>query len=68
MDSNDCHDLTMLSVNISNIAVITVKNVDYHYIIHNISKSDAINLLIFFLNFFCLVYIKRLILWPPISL
>ena len=24
-----CHDLTMLSVNICNIAVITVKNVDY---------------------------------------
>ena len=42
---NGCHDLTMLSVNISNIAIITVKNVDYCCIIHNISKSEAINLL-----------------------
>ena len=35
----------MLSVNIRDIAIITVKNVDYHCIIQNISKSDAINLL-----------------------
>ena len=43
---NGCHDLTMLSVNISDIAIITVKNVDYRCIIHNIHKSEAINLLI----------------------
>ena len=42
---NSCHDLAMLSVDISNIAIITVKNVDYRCIIHNISKSEAINLL-----------------------
>ena len=43
---NGCHDLLMLSVNISDITIITVKNVDYHCIIHNIkSKSKAINLL-----------------------
>ena len=41
---NGCHDLTMLSVNISNIAIITVKNIDCRCIIHNISKSEAINL------------------------
>ena len=41
---NGCHDLTMLSVNISNIATTTVKNVDYRCIIHNIGKSDSINL------------------------
>ena len=35
----------MLSVNISNIAIITVKNVDYHCIIHNISRSETIHLL-----------------------
>ena len=35
----------MLSVNISDITIITVKNVDYRGIIHNISKSEAINLL-----------------------
>ena len=29
-----CHDLTMLSVNISDIAIITVKNIDYCCINH----------------------------------
>ena len=42
---NGCHDVTILNVNIIDIAIITVKNVDYHCIIHNISKSEAINLL-----------------------
>ena len=42
---NGCHDLTMLSVNISYVAIITIKNFDYRCIIHNISKSEAINLL-----------------------
>ena len=37
---NGCHDLTMLSVNISDITIITVKNVA-----NNISKSEAINFL-----------------------
>ena len=49
MDSNFkiMHDnnLTMFCFDISNITTITVKNVDYGYIIHNISKSEAINLL-----------------------
>ena len=35
----------MLSVNVSNIATITTKNVDYRCVIHNISKSKGINLL-----------------------
>ena len=42
---NGCHDLTMLSVNISDIFIITVKNVNYRCIIHNISKSEGTNLL-----------------------
>ena len=42
---NGCHDLTMLSVYLSYIAIMTIKNFDYHYIIHNISKSEATNLL-----------------------
>ena len=42
---NGCHDLKMLSVNISNIAITTIKNVDYLCIIRNISKSEAIKLL-----------------------
>ena len=32
---NGCHDLTMLSVSISDIAIITIKNVDYRWIIHS---------------------------------
>ena len=35
----------MLCIDISDIAIITVKNVDYCCIIRNISKSEAINLL-----------------------
>ena len=42
---NSCHDSSMLSVNISDIAIITIKNVDYRCIIHSISKSEVINLL-----------------------
>ena len=42
---NDCYDLTILCLHTSDIAIITVKSVDYRYIIHNISKSEAINLL-----------------------
>ena len=41
---NGCHNLTMLSVNISDIAIITVKNIDYRCIIHSISKTELINL------------------------
>ena len=40
---NVCHNLTMLSVNISENAIITIKNVDHHCIIHNISESESIN-------------------------
>ena len=43
--NNGCHALTMLSVNISDIAIMTVKNVDYRCIVHNIRKSEATNLL-----------------------
>ena len=39
---NDCHDLTMLRLNISDIVIITVKGVDYRCIICNISNSEAI--------------------------
>ena len=41
MDAN----FKIMYVNISDIDIITVKNVDYRCIIHNISKSEAINLL-----------------------
>ena len=42
---NGCHDLSTLSFNISDIAIIAVKNVYYCCIINNISKSEAINFL-----------------------
>ena len=42
---NGCHDLTMLCLNIGDIVMITVKDVDYRCIIHDISKSEANNLL-----------------------
>ena len=35
----------MLSINIRNIAIITVKNVHYCCIINNISKPEAVDLL-----------------------
>ena len=38
-----CHDLLMRCLNISDIAIITVKGADYRCIIRGISKSDAIN-------------------------
>ena len=42
---NCCHDLSMLCLNISDIAIMTVKNVDYSWIMYNISKYEASNLL-----------------------
>ena len=42
---NACLDLTMLCLNISDIAIITIKKVDYRCIIYNIIKYEAINLL-----------------------
>ena len=42
---NGCHNLTMLCLNISDVGIITIKNVDYRCIIHSINKSEAINLL-----------------------
>ena len=41
---NGCHDVAMLNLNINEIATITIKNVDNCCIIHNICKSEAINL------------------------
>ena len=44
-DCNGCHDELILCLNLRDIAIITVKSIDYHCVIHDISKSDAINLL-----------------------
>ena len=37
--------MRMLGVNTSNFAIVTIKNNNYRCIIHNITKSEAINLL-----------------------
>ena len=50
---NGCHGLTVLTFDIRNIAIITIKNVDYHCIIHNISRSKAINIK----NILCLLIV-----------
>ena len=43
---NGFHDLSMLCLIISYIAIIIVKNIDYRCIVmYNISESEAINLL-----------------------
>ena len=42
---NGCHNLTMLCLNISDIAIITIKGVDQHCIVYYITKSEAIRLL-----------------------
>ena len=41
---NGFNDFSMLCLNISDIAIITVENVDYLCIMYNISKSEANNL------------------------
>ena len=42
---NRCHDLLMMSKNLSNIYILNIKNADYRCIISGINKSEAINLL-----------------------
>ena len=40
---NRCHNLLMMSINLSDIAIIKIKSSDYCCIINLISKNDAIN-------------------------
>ena len=42
---NRCHDLLMMSVSLSNITILNIKNSDYHCIISLISKNEAISLM-----------------------
>ena len=42
---NRCHDLLMMSMNLSNIVILNIKGFDYHCIISLISKNEAINVL-----------------------
>ena len=41
---NSCHDLLTISMNLSELAILIIKD-DYHCIISGISNSDAIKLL-----------------------
>ena len=46
--SNICnryHDLLMMSMNLSNIAILNIKGSDYRCVISGISKNEAINLI-----------------------
>ena len=40
-----CHDLLMISMNLNDIAILKIRNTDYHCIITGISKIEAIKLL-----------------------
>ena len=42
---NRCHDLLMMSMNLSDIAILNIKGSDYRCIISLISKNEAINLM-----------------------
>ena len=42
---NGCDVFIMLNFNISNFAIITIKNFDYCCIVRNFHKSETINLL-----------------------
>ena len=42
---NRCHDLLMMSMNLSDIAILNIKSADYCCIISGISKNEAISLM-----------------------
>ena len=42
---NRCHDLLKMSINLSDIAILNIKDSDYCVIISLISKTEVINLM-----------------------
>ena len=42
---NGCHDLLMMSMKLSDNAILNIKDADYRCIINRISKNEAINLM-----------------------
>ena len=42
---NRCHDLLMISLNLSDIAILNIKSADYRCIISRISKNEVIKLM-----------------------
>ena len=43
---NGCHDLLMMSMNLSDLVILNIKGADYRCIISKISNSEAINLML----------------------
>ena len=43
--SNICYDLVMMSMNLSDIAILNIKGADYCFLISGISKCEAINIM-----------------------
>ena len=41
---NGCHDVSLMFINRSNVAILNIRSVDYCCIIEGISKSEAVNL------------------------
>ena len=42
---NRCYDVLMMSMNLSDSAILNIKDADYRSIISRITKSEAINLI-----------------------
>ena len=42
---NRCHDLLMMAINLSDIAILNIKGSDYRRAISLVSKNEAINLM-----------------------
>ena len=42
---NKCHDVLMTAYELKNIAILTVKGVDYRCILWGVSKNKAVNIL-----------------------
>ena len=42
---NRCHDLLMMSIDLSDITILNIKGSDYLCIISSISKNEALNLM-----------------------
>ena len=42
---NGCHDLLMMSMNLSDIAILNIKGSEYRCVISRVGKSEVINLM-----------------------
>ena len=42
---NGCHDILLMSIDISSIVILNIQDVYYRFVIFGITKSEVINLL-----------------------